>query len=96
MEDASNHTMFFFEMRSRLKLSFLFNCLEMEAQAPTRSTTSEQGKKARWLSLCCIFLFYSKILPTQSFFSQLQSARGRREGLLGCSIGKDGNCISCR
>jgi len=73
MVDASNHIMFHFEMRSRLKLSFLFNCLEMEAQAPTRRTTSELGKKAWWLSLCGIFLFYSKIfLLSRSFLSRSQ------------------------
>jgi hypothetical protein len=56
MEDASNHTMFLFEMRSRLKLAFLFNCLEMEAQAPTRSTTSERARK---LGSCLFVAFFS-------------------------------------
>jgi hypothetical protein len=89
--------MFVFEMRPRLKLSFLVNCLEMEAQAPTQKTTSKQGKKAWCLSLRGIFLFYSKIFLLIRSFSRQPSAKGAlARDLLAAAMGKDDFCISCR
>jgi hypothetical protein len=84
-----------FEMRLRLKLSFLFNCLEMEAQAPTRSTTFERAKN---LGGCFFAEFFSSTRKSSYsviLFSVAVSKRGG-EGFVGCSMGKNDYCISCR
>jgi hypothetical protein len=88
--------MFLFEMRSRLRLAFLFNCLEMEAQAHTRSTTSEQEKKAWWLSLRGIFSSTRKSSYLFVLFSAAVGKGGLSEGVVDCSMGKDDFCIPCR
>jgi hypothetical protein len=65
--------------------------LQLSRDGSTSSYTKD-NIRAGEESLVAVSLWYFSLLlenlPTQSFFSQPQSARGRSEGLLGCRIGK--------